>query len=414
MDRFLRLIPAGIAIVFVLILILRYHIHNAKQKSHIAELEKTLSTLTRTLDNSTQALTKARSDNHSASFALPVVDQMHYGVICIDRNRTVALINPFAATFLGGEARTGKPYQQIIRIYNKKGEPDHSVIESAYIGTAQDIPEGSEIAGSRGNLPITGTAFPLRSDDTSIGVAVVFEDNSKNAERAIEEQAFFSAAAHELRTPLTVIRMTVSMLKTGLDSVSPAKLREYIERIDETSEQLLKLVNDFLNISRIEQGRLEIKREVFDIAALTDEVFRELTPLARARNLYMQHTAAEDGFAMTLGDKTKAKEVLTNLISNAVKYTIRGGVTVSHKTAGASIATHVSDTGPGIPEEYRRMLFKRFGQVGSARTMSSSKSTGLGLYISKKLAHLIQGDVQLEQSEPGKGSTFTFTLPAGG
>ena len=229
-------------------------------------------------------------------------------------------------------------------------------------------------------------------------------------ERIKEEEAFFSSAAHELRTPLTVIRMTAALLKDKFETLGHDKVTEYLRRMDETGEQLVKLVNDFLNISRIDQGRLVVTRESFDIIALTDEAINDLKLLAKERHLSIDHDPACDSRTVW-GDRTKAKEVLTNLLSNALKYTIQGGITVTHGVQNGMLATKVTDTGAGIPEEYQPLLFKRFQQIGEAHRQASSKSSGLGLYISKKFALLMHGNLILEKSEPNKGSTFTFTLP---
>jgi len=204
--------------------------------------------------------------------------------------------------------------------------------------------------------------------------------------------------------------MTVSLLREKFASLSPEKIAEHLRRTDETTERLVKLVNDFLNISRIDQGRLEMKIEKFDMVTLTDEVIANLALLARERKLFVQHeTDAEK--RLVAGDRAKAAEVLTNLMSNSLKYTIQGGLTITHSSSNTTLTTTITDTGPGIPKELQSLLFKRFGQVGRAREQDPTKGSGLGLYISKRLAELMRGDVQLVKSEPGMGSTFAFILP---
>lgn len=341
-----------------------------------------------------------------------VLARMDRALVIIDQNRSVRLINDHAKQFLDLAAGTGMPYQEIIHIHTK-GETDNTALfDAAFAGKVQHLPDNAELVSPRGTFPVSGTILPLMAGRVVAAVVFIFEDNSKQAARVKEEQAFFSAAAHELRTPLTVIRMTVSLLLEKFDSLPREKIVEHLRRTDETSEHLVRLVNEFLNISRIDQGRLEIKTEKFDMVTLIDEVIGNLALLARERKLYVHHEV-DVSERMAVGDRAKAAEVLSNLIGNSLKYTIRGGLTITHTIADSTFTTTITDTGPGIPRQSQSLLFQRFGQIGEAQRLTPTKSTGLGLYISKKLAELMRGDVVLVTSEPGAGSTFAFILPLG-
>lgn len=345
--------------------------------------------------------------------AAMVMAQMRLGVICIDAQRVIRLANPYAEQFLDPLPAVGKQYRDVLHVQSRESADGYALFESAFAGTSRSLPDGFLLVSPRGQTHVRGSVFPVMSNNQVVMVTCVFEDNSEEAERKTEEQAFFSAAAHELRTPLTVIRMAVSMLRSGFETMGKEKIMDHLRRTDETAERLAAIVNDFLNISRIEQGRLEVKLEPFDIVSLADEVIGELRPLAQERKLFVNHEVADVAFRSVVGDRTKTKEVLTNLIGNGIKYTVRGGLTITHQATSSSLVTRIADTGPGIPIESQRMLFRRFMQVGAARTQATAKSTGLGLYISKKFAQLMKGDVTLEKSEPGKGSVFAFTLPLG-
>lgn len=346
------------------------------------------------------------------TFATLIVSGMSQGVVYIDKDRIIRFVNASAEPFLAVSA-VGKPYQQALRMLQAQGVGDYSLFESAFAGKTQVLPDNFEITGQRGTFTIGGTITPISVGSVCGPIVFIFSDISEQVARIKEEQAFFSAAAHELRTPLTVIRLTVSLLRKQFDTMGRDKILEHLKRTDETTENLAKLVNDFLNISRIDQGRLTVSHESFDMVSLVDEVIAETAPLVRERNLYIHHETAGSEFRTVIGDKAKAKEVVLNLISNGIKYTTQGGLTVTHQASESLLVTNVTDTGTGIPLEYQSLLFKRFQQVGEAHKQSSTKSTGLGLYISKKLAQLMHGDVMLEKSEPGKGSTFSFTLPLG-
>lgn len=382
---------------------------NLKQQQ-ISDLASKLTTMQ---DELTRSAAATHQRNELQVLAGHIISQLDQGVICIDRNRIVRLANAYAERYLNVIPAVGKPYQEVLRVLENAGKNDLSLVEAALSGESKEIPDNFMMATTRGKIPIRGTITPITTDDPTGMVVFSFADNSEYIARIMEEKAFFSAASHELRTPLTVIRLATSLLLTKMDTMGREKIIEHLTQIDKTSEQLVILVNDYLNISRIEQGRLQVEIKPFDIVALTDEVIRELSGLAKNRQLYINHEPFSVEHRMVVADRIKSKEVLTNLISNGIKYTLQGGLTITHQESTNAIATKITDTGRGIPQDYQRMLFKRFMQIDSARLQSSAKSIGLGLYISKKFAQLMRGDIVLEASEPGKGSTFTFTLPTG-
>lgn len=369
------------------------------------------SKLTAVQEEMTKSVTATHQRDELQVLAGHIISQLDQGVICIDRNRIVRLVNAYAERYLDVIPATGKTYQEVLRGLETGGKNDLSQVEAALAGKSQEIPDNVEIATARGKIPIRGTITPITTDDPTGMIVFSFADNSEYVARITEEKAFFSAASHELRTPLTVIRLATSLLLTKMDTMGREKIIEHLTQIDKTSEQLVVLVNDYLNISRIEQGRLQVETKPFDIVALTDEVILELSDLAKSLKLYINHEPFSVEHRTVVADRTKSKEVLTNIMSNGIKYTLQGGLTITHQESATVIATKITDTGRGIPQDYQRMLFKRFMQIDSARLQSSAKSIGLGLYISRKFAQLMRGDVVLESSEPGKGSTFTFTLP---
>ncbi len=407
------LLPIGgiIAVIAAFTLLL-----SARKKQHeheIGVLNKALEGMKAELGKTEQALKEKGESAQFDTYAKLVVSQMNQGVICIDQSRLVRLVNTYAEQFLDVASPVGEPYQQVVHVQTPNSPHDFAIFEAAFSGKTQVLPDNYAIVCRRGTFPISGTVTPLMTDHTVKTVVFVFSDSTQQVARIKEEQAFFSAAAHELRTPLSIIRLTISLLREQFDTLGREKIVQHLARTDETTVRLVKLVNDFLNISRIDQGRLEMKIEPFDIVKLTDEVIEDHKLLASERKLYIHHEPTGTELRTVIGDRPKAKEVLSNLVSNAIKYTIQGGLTITHSTTDSSLATKVTDTGPGIQLEYQSLLFKRFQQIGQAKEQAETKSSGLGLYISKKLAILMRGDLVLEKSEPGTGSTFTFTLPLG-
>ena len=359
------------------------------------------------IDRGQQALLNEHEKVTQQSFAELIVSQMEQGVICVDQKLVIRLVNEYAGKLLDFAATTGAVYSQYIHIRNTGDTDDEAVFSAVLRGDTYILPEGSTLVTGKGTFPISGKVVPIA---TGIA-ALIFTDNSSQSSWVKEQQAFFSAAAHELRTPLTVIRLTVALLLEKYDVLSREKIVEHLRRADETAGHLVKLVNDFLNISRIDQGRLEVKSEAVNLVRVVDEVIAEVSLLAKEKKLYIHHEPISTEFATVIGDSLRIKEIILNLISNSIKYTHQGGITISHTAENAFLATKIVDTGMGIPLESQGLLFKRFVQIGSARQQTAAKSTGLGLYIVKKTAQLMHGDVVLEHSEPGVGSTFILRLP---
>lgn len=379
-----------------------------QEKQQLDDSEKRLSETQSELD---RVQKEVEDKAEFEKLAGQIVAEVELGVVGIGLDGKVRFINKYAEKFLQDADVIGKSYKDILKNLKIDEKNDFSLFEEALRGKKQTLPDSAKFIVREENIPISATIIPLNGKNV---VAFIFSDSSRYVNLITEEKAFFSVAVHELRTPLTAIRMAANLLLTKYDKLDKKNVKGKLSKIEETALQSLDLVNDFLNVSRIEQGRLEVEKTAFDIVALTEEVVKELLDLAKERKLYINHNAVVDsGNRKVLGDKVKAKEVLINLVSNAIKYTIQGGVTITHEESEGFIKTRVTDTGAGILPETAPLLFKRFGQTHAGKVKSSQKGTGLGLYISKKFAQLMEGDVILEDSKPNKGSTFTFSLPIG-
>lgn len=222
---------------------------------------------------------------------------------------------------------------------------------------------------------------------------------------------FVSVASHELRTPMTAIRSYAWMALNRSDIPLSDKLHRYVERIFISTERLINLVNDMLNISRIESGRVEVLPEVFDIKKLADEVLIEIGPKAAEKKLNVRMFS--ENVPQVFADVDKVHQVLLNLLGNAMKFTPNeGNITVSFFTDGKMVDVSVKDSGVGISQEDLGRLFKKFGRLDNSYVAAAtSGGTGLGLYISKSLIELMKGKVWVQSEGVGKGSTFTFSLP---
>jgi signal transduction histidine kinase/CheY-like chemotaxis protein len=230
------------------------------------------------------------------------------------------------------------------------------------------------------------------------------------AEQASQAKTRFLAnLGHEVRTPMTgVLGMSELLLGTPLNP----QQRGYVGAIRGAGEHLLRLVNDALDLARIESGKLELADEVFDLHALVEELAALMGPLAKQRGLAFALSLSEDVPSSLRGDPARVRQVLLNLLGNAVKFTERGRVSlsVSSKPSPDGVCFEVADTGPGLNAEQKGRLFRRFEQAEGARTSARYGGSGLGLAISQELAAAMSGTVEVD-STPGEGTRFSVRLP---
>lgn len=222
---------------------------------------------------------------------------------------------------------------------------------------------------------------------------------------------FISAVSHELRTPLTSIKGYASILMTGKLGEIPGQVKERLERINKHSDNLVKLINDLLDISRIESGRVDMKLSKVNLAAMIDNVHDLLTPQLRDKDIKLVRDVEKDIPDVSV-DSTQIERVFINLVNNAIKFTPeKGTITVRARNNHDKITVSVIDTGIGIKKEDLSKLFNEFYRVEN-EINQNVKGTGLGLALAKKIVEAHGGRMNVT-SELQKGSTFYFTLPTG-
>lgn len=235
------------------------------------------------------------------------------------------------------------------------------------------------------------------------------------AQAAAEENArlkseFLAIMSHELRTPLNAIEGFTSILLARLGNIEyDAKTEDFLNRIHANGKRLISLINDFLDITRIESGRVILDDSPFSPHELADLWQHEISVLAENKDIKLSTKIDDQLPTMLRGDADAISKITMNLLSNAIKFTDKGSVTLSLRSAKDTWQIVVSDTGIGIPEDTQAFIFEEFRQADQSSTRQYG-GTGLGLAIVKKLANLMDGAVTVE-STVGKGSTFTVTLP---
>lgn len=230
---------------------------------------------------------------------------------------------------------------------------------------------------------------------------------------------FVSVASHELRTPMTAIKSYLWLALAGKGGKLSEKQEYYLQRSYNSVDRLIKLVNDMLNISRIESGRIFISLAKTDILALVNEVIEEIKPRIDELKINIKLDFNKDGSLSKedvkelIADPDKVKEVVLNLIGNSLKFTEEGGlISIFFTKEGNKIVTNVKDTGRGIDLKDMGTLFTKFGMIqGSYATNKKASGTGLGLYISKSIIELHNGEMKASSEGIGKGATFSFSLP---
>jgi PAS domain S-box-containing protein len=242
---------------------------------------------------------------------------------------------------------------------------------------------------------------------------IELERRNQEVERADRlKSEFLASMSHELRTPLHTIIGFSELLAEEIQGPLNEKQRRFVDHIHRDSKHLLELINDILDLSKIESGRVELRRETFEANVALEEVAAGFRPTAAAKSLRLETIANQP--QQINADRVRFKEVLYNLIGNAIKFTPSGGsIKASIGDCGeAGFCTFtVDDTGVGIAQDQLQAIFDRFYQVGST-TKGVREGTGLGLAITRHIVELHGGSIEA-QSAPGRGSRFTFTMPCG-
>jgi signal transduction histidine kinase len=234
-------------------------------------------------------------------------------------------------------------------------------------------------------------------------------DKSRQLEAASQHKSEFLAnMSHELRTPLNAIIGFSEVLVQGMFGVTNEKQTEYLHDILESGRHLLSLINDILDLSKIEAGRMELERADFDLPGAIENALVLVRERAIRRGIGLG-SKIDKRLGMISGDERKVKQVLLNLLSNALKFTPEGGqIDVAARLHDDLAEVSVADTGIGIAPTDQDTVFEEFRQVGTAD--KKAEGTGLGLTLSRKFIELHGGKIWV-QSELGRGSTFSFTLP---
>lgn len=259
------------------------------------------------------------------------------------------------------------------------------------------------------------TSFLMDAEGENIGTIISIRDLSETREivklRRIDQMKndFLSTVSHELRTPLTSIKGSISLVQQGITGEVNEKQAKMLDIVMRNTDRLTRLINDILDINKIESGKMEIKKSPVNLAQILTVSLKAFDSMAADKKIDLRIEI--DGIDHFIyADQDRIEQIIVNITGNAFKFTpVNGTITAHLSDEGDSVSLAISDTGPGIPKDELEKVFDKFHQVDNSATREVGGS-GLGLAICKKLIEIHNGEIRLE-SEVGKGSTFTFSLP---
>lgn len=368
-----------------------------------------------------------------------ILNSINDGVLAVDLDKQVIFVNKQALNMfhLQPQQVLGKKISEVIKVFSQdKPIPDvtycpirtdglegalYDKTDLLILNTQQPdpIPKSSTLLASvpdPSNAKTIKPTFALCVKQTKlgssfgIGAILIIKDQSDEKQLESMKLDFVSMAAHELRTPLTSIKGYLSVFIKENQAKLSSDQQMFLNRISISTQTLMSLVENLLNVSRVERGAFSMYKEEIDWVKLVCQTVDDYKLRAKEKNQLLEFIEPQQTIPKISADKLRISEVIYNLIANALNYTAPGGtIQVWIEADSNAVITHVKDTGEGIPKEAIPHLFTKFFRI-SGNLEQGSKGTGLGLYIAKSIIDMHKGKIWVN-SELGKGSIFSFSIP---
>ena len=352
-----------------------------------------------------------RAQQEEASKSQAILEAVADGVLVADAHGRVILFNIAAERILSTkrEEIIGRPIDDFLGLYGTVGvtwmrQVGHWSVSANARLDVPSLAQRLQIENRHVNVHVA----PVTLGDEYLGTVSVFRDVTREVEADLAKSEFVSTVSHELRTPMTSIKGYADLMLMGAAGGMNEEQKRFLSIIKSNADRLTVLVNDLLDISRIEGGRIELDIETMRLEVAVDQVVASLRARVEEKGLSLFVNVPPD-LPPVLADRDRVIQILTNLVGNAYQYTRAGSITVTARRVDNLARIDVADTGIGIAPEDQAKVFDRFFRSDDAAVQEFS-GTGLGLAIIKSLVEMHHGQIWLE-SELGKGSTFSFTLP---
>ncbi len=337
------------------------------------------------------------------------------GIYGIDLQGKTTFVNKAAASMVGYslEELIGQPIHDLIHHSYPDGTP-YPIHECPIYATMADgemhMVENEVLWRKDGtSFPIEYTSTPLTKDQTIVGAVVTFRDITERLKVDRMKTEFISTVSHELRTPLTSVFGSLGLMRGGAVGELSDQAKKMIDIAYKNTDRLIRLINDILDLEKMESGRMQYKLETLEVSKLVERSIEANKSYAKQYNVTFALVGTVPKVKIH-ADRDKLEQVLTNLFSNAAKFSPENGVVeVAIIPADETVRVSVTDQGPGISQEFRGRIFEKFSQADSSDTRQKG-GTGLGLAICKAIIEELGGTIALE-SETGKGTTVFFDLP---
>lgn len=360
--------------------------------------------------------------SHEANKSETVINAINDGVVSVDKQGVIQLINPAAQRIIGWgqDDAVGLSYKSVVKLNDQNDKP----IQPAEDPVALVLANGQEVHSEDFSIMTEAGKKVLLSlivspiGTPSVGAIMVFRDMTKERAEEREQAEFISTASHEMRTPVASIEGYLGLVLNPATATIDDKARDYVQKAQSSAQHLGRLFQDLLDVSKAEDGRMTNNPGVVDMVEFVGTVVEGLKPKADEKGLRFLY---KPGLVAETSERTIApvfyshvdndhlREVVSNLVENAIKYTLSGDVIVDITGDETHVDISVQDSGIGIPTEDIPHLFQKFYRVDNSDTREIG-GTGLGLYLSRRLAEMMGGQIKVE-SEYKKGSTFTLELP---
>lgn len=353
-----------------------------------------------------------------------VINAIADGVIAVDNQGAIELINPAAQRIVGWgrQDAIGLDYKSVLKLLTKDGHELNKAIDPVFEVLTTNQPKRTNDLALQTNsgkkISISVVASPI--GHLGSGAIIVFRDISKELADEHAQAEFISTASHEMRTPVASIEGYLGLALNPATANIDEKARDFITKAHESAQHLGRLFQDLLDVTKADDGRLSNNPKVIDMVHFTEDIIQGLQPKADEKGLRIFFKPASDKeggqgvrnitpMFYTHLDGDHLREVLSNLIENAIKYTLKGEVVVDITGDNSHVVISVTDSGIGIPAEDIPHLFQKFYRVDNSDTREIG-GTGLGLYLCRRLVETMDGRIWVE-SQYKKGSTFSIELP---